>query len=177
MATIDTVKVKGFIATGKNAKSTTAQGKALEDLVCYIFGLIPGILITRRNQKNIFSTEEIDVALWNEKDPKGLFFFDHLVLIECKNWSKKVGSEEVSWFDTKLQHRGLIHGILVSTLGITGDKKTLGDAHSIVAAALRDGRRLVVITTDEILAMKDTDDLVLAVKNKICDLVVSGSLA
>ena len=39
-----------------------------------------------------------------------------LNLIECKNWTNRVGSAEVNWFDAKLRNRGLTFGILVTTL-------------------------------------------------------------
>jgi hypothetical protein len=98
----------GFINIGKNASTTTEKGKALEDLICYVFGLVPGISITRRNTMNAFDTEEIDVALWNERDPAGIPFMQEIILVECKNWSNAVGSMEVNWFDAKLRNRGLI---------------------------------------------------------------------
>jgi hypothetical protein len=88
-----------------------------------------------------------------------------------------VGSEEVNWFDAKLRSRGLTFGILVTTLGITGQAADLTAAHAIVAAALREGRRLVVLTTDELLATASTEDLVRLIKRKLCDLAVKGTVA
>jgi hypothetical protein len=58
--------VRGYIETGITGPSTAAQGRALEDLICYVFAQVPGISITRRNEMNAFRTEEIDVALWND---------------------------------------------------------------------------------------------------------------
>src|SRR5579864_4839579 len=90
------------------ANTNYHKGKALEDLICFLFEAVPGIM-TRRNKKNIFETEEVDVFLWNEFFPGGLpspAFPPH-ILVECKNWSEKVSSREVSWFDTKLRDRGL----------------------------------------------------------------------
>jgi hypothetical protein len=72
MPPIDQKMVIDLLNTGKNSHTTTGKGKALEDLICYVFGLIPGITITRRNTLNVFNTEEIDVALWNEKDQTGI---------------------------------------------------------------------------------------------------------
>src|SRR5712691_3088596 len=104
------------------------KGKALEDLICFLFEAVPGIL-TRRNKKNIFETEEVDVFLWNEFFSGGLPSpaFPPYMLVECKNWSEKVSSNEVSWFDTKLRDRGLFLGILIATCGITGDPQRLTD--------------------------------------------------
>jgi hypothetical protein len=43
-----------FISTGHKAQTTTEKGKTLEELICYVFGLVPGITITRRNTMNVF---------------------------------------------------------------------------------------------------------------------------
>ncbi|HED04125.1 MAG TPA: hypothetical protein ENI60_05090, partial [Candidatus Fraserbacteria bacterium] len=158
------------------AATTAAQGRALEDLICYVFTQVPGISITRRNEMNTFHTEEIDVALWNDGHADGFFFLPNIILVECKNWLGKVSSAELSWFDTKLRSRGLNFGVLVAANGITGDKANLSAAHSIVAAALREGRRLVVIKSDELLALTDSPQLVRLVKEKLCDLAVNGTV-
>ena len=125
---------------------------------------------------NPFHTEEIDVALWNDGHPDGLFFLPNIILVESKNWSKSVGSAEVNWFDTKLRNRGLNFGVLVATNGITGNAEDLTAAHSIVAAALREGRRLVVVRTQELLALGDSLEFVRLIKEKLCDLAVRGTV-
>jgi hypothetical protein len=176
MPAIDHATVQAFVDAGINAQSTTEQGKALEDLICYLFGLVPGIAVTHRNAMNIFDTEEIDVALWNDGAPGGFSFLPNIILVECKNWSSRVSSSEVSWFITKLRNRGLDVGILVSTRGITGNDQDLSAAHHIVAMALLEKRKMVVITTAELLALADTDALALLIKKKLCDLAVRGTI-
>ncbi|HKQ13195.1 MAG TPA: restriction endonuclease [Steroidobacteraceae bacterium] len=176
MGAIDRNVVETFLATGANGTSTADQGRALEELICYVFTRVPGISITRRNQLNVFQTEEIDIALWNDATADGLFFLPNIVLVECKNWSHPVGSSEVSWFDNKLRSRGLNYGILIATNGITGNARELTAAHSLVAGALREGRRLLVFQRHEILSLKDAGDLIRMVKEKLCDLAVLGSV-
>jgi restriction endonuclease len=177
MAAITRATVDAYITAGMTSATTALQGRALEDLICYVFMQISGISITRRNEMNAFQTEEIDVALWNDGDRDGFFFLPNIILIECKNWSRRVGSAEVSWFDSKLRNRGLNFGILVATRGVTGDAADLTAAHSIVAAALREGRRLVVISIDELQTLTDASKLVHLVKEKLCDLAVMGTVA
>jgi hypothetical protein len=176
MAAIDQPTMQGFLDTSAAAATTTEQGRALEDLICYLFALVPGIAVTRRNVMNVFHTEEIDVALWNDIDADGFGFLPNIILVECKNWSSRVGSGEVNWFDSKLRNRGLDFGILVSTLGITGDPADLTAAHAVVAAALRERRRLVVVSVDELLALSDTTELTHLLKEKLCDLAVRGAI-
>jgi hypothetical protein len=68
-------------------------------------------------------------------------------------------------------------GILISIRGITGDERDLTAAHSIVSKALGEKRRLVVITTDELQLLADTDALGSLIKRKLCDLAVKGSMS
>lgn len=168
--------MQAFVAAGNAAATTADKGKALEDLICYVFDKVPGIAITRRNALNAFGNEEIDVALWNEQDDDGLHFLPNIILIECKNWSKAVGSIEVNWFDSKLRNRGLDFGILISTNGVTGNGADRNAAHDTVAAAPREKRKLIVITTDAIVAMNNTDQLVTLIKESLCELAVSGTI-
>jgi Restriction endonuclease len=169
--------IEAYVEAGTNGATTADQGRALEDLIGYVFTQVPGISITRRNEMNAFQTEEIDVALWNDGHPDGFFFLPNIILVECKNWSRRVSSAEVSWFDTKLRNRGLNFGVLVAANGVTGDSAEITAAHSIVAAALREGRRLVVIRSEELLALTDSPALVRLVKEKLCDLAVRGTVA
>jgi Restriction endonuclease len=176
MAPIVAATVQAHVNAGCNAATTAEQGRALEDLICYVMGLVPGVAITHRNELNAFDTEEIDVALWNDAAADGFVFLPNIILVECKNWSTRVGSEELAWFDTKLRNRGLTFGILVTTLGITGNAADMTAAHNIVAAALRERRQLVVITTNELLALESTDALARLIKLKLCDLAVKGTV-
>ena len=168
--------IEECLQRGTDGLTTADQGRALEELICYVFAQVPGIAITRRNELNAFRTEEIDVALWNDGHPDGFFFLPNIILVECKNWSHRVSSAELSWFDAKLRSRGLNFGILVATRGITGDSVDVTAAHSIVASALREGRRLVVVTVDELLDLTDSLQLVRLVKEKLCDLAVKGTI-
>lgn len=169
--------IEAYVEAGANGATTADQGRALEDMICYVFTQVPGILITRRNEMNAFHTEEIDVALWNDGHGDGFFFLPNIILVECKNWSSRVCSAELSWFDAKLRSRGLSFGVLVAAKGITGDVADITAAHSIVAGALREGRRLVVIKNDELLTLTDSQELVRLVKEKLCDLAVKGTVA
>jgi hypothetical protein len=154
----------------------TGKGRALEDLICYVFQKVPGITVTRRNTMNAFETEEIDVAFWNERNRTGFYFLPHLIVVECKNWSHPIGSEEVSYFSQKLQNRGLDYGILVAVNGVTGSDEDLTRAHYEIAMALSRGIRIIVITREEIASLSDTVALVKLLKEKLCDLAISGTV-
>ncbi len=150
------------------------KGKAFEDLICFLFETVPCIT-TRRNKKNVFETEEVDVFLWNEFFPGGLPSpaFPPWILVECKNWSTKVDSMNINWFDHKLQSRGLSLGILIAAQGITGDSQRLTDAHLTIAQALPQGRRIIVITLEDIKCLTSISDLVRLLKEKMSDLFLN----
>ena len=183
MPTISQKVIQSYLDRGDKSKTTYDKGKALEDLICYLFEQVPGISTGTRNKLNTFKSEEIDIAFWNRLDADGFYFLPNIILVECKNWSKPVGSEEVNWFDerprvadpqgvsgvrrkgtrefdSKLKRRGQSFGILVATNGITGDAQKIEAAHEIIRVALSEGRQLIVITRDEIEKFKNTEQLV-----------------
>jgi hypothetical protein len=176
MTAIDVARISAFLGSGDKAVTAAARGRALEDLIAYLFELIPGISVTARNELNAFGAEEIDVAFWNEGDPTGLRLFDHLILVECKNWSSPVGYPELAIFLDKLQSRGRPLGVLIAASGITGAPADLTRAHSVLARALSQGREILVLTRYEIEQMADTDQLVRLLKQKRAQLAVSGTI-
>ena len=158
-----------------DAHGAVAKGHALEDFICVLFPFIPGVEIVQSNALNAFQTEELDVALWNARHPEGLYFLPHLLLIECKNWSHPVGSQEVAYFVGRLRQRGCDHGILLATNGVTGVPEDLTRAHFEIATALASGIRVMVVTTADVAGIANSDDLVTLLKLKLCQLTVSGT--
>ena len=177
MPEVEQAHVRALLRQGDHARTKAAKGNALEELVCYLFDLIPGVTVTVRDQKDPAQSQEIDVAVRNGRAAGGLIAtdFPEMILIECKNWTAKVTSMEVAWFYTKLRLRGLPFGILVASKGITGDRQDLTNAHSIISLALRDKCSIVVITRQEIEAITHTDDLVRQLETKLCQLAVYGT--
>jgi hypothetical protein len=168
-------RVRELFLRGTNAATTTEQGRALEALVCYLFEAVPGIGLTERNLVNPFGTEEIDVAFWNDRHQAGLWFLPTTILVECKNWSRPVGGDEVAYFVRKLQNRKLDFGLLVAARGITGSPSLLTDAHYEVATALKDGIKVVVIDRSEIEVLSHSDYLIELVKRKLLLLAACGT--
>jgi len=176
MPRYSTRTIKQYFQDGHSASNTYEKGKALENLLCYLFAKIPGVTISKRNIVNTFQTEEIDVAFWNEKHARGLYFLPHTLLAECKNWSSAVSGREISYFAVRLQNRGLGHGILLAAAGITGSANDLHGAHFEMAMALSHGIHIMVVTRREIEFLKSPKDLVRLLKHKLCELAVSGSV-
>ena len=176
MTAIDQTYVAKLLGDGDSASTMAARGRALEDLIVYLFELVPGISLSARNALNAFQAEEIDVAFWNEGDPCGLRLFDYILLVECKNWTARAGYPELALFNDKLRSRGRPLGIFVAAVGITGDPVARTAAHEVLSGALREGREIIVITRREIEDLGDTDELVLLLKKKRAQLAVSGTI-
>lgn len=174
MIPYDRLKIQEMFDLCVNTQSKQEKGKIFEDLACYLFENIPGVEIAKRNSMNQYDTEEVDISIWNNKDQDGLNFLNNLFLIECKNWSKSVTSIEVNWFATKVEDRGLDFGILLATNGITKEDKEVKRAQSILTGYLRKHIKIIILTKEDILGLFSTNDMILLIKDKICELVVNG---
>lgn len=124
---------------------------------------------------NTFATEEIDVACKNDNDPAGLAGLADFFLVECKGWRDAVNSEQVSWFLTKIRHRGVRFGILIAANGITGDPEHLSRANFLVGVEMATfGIRMVIVTREEIEKLTSGEDLAKLIIQKVCTLHASG---
>jgi hypothetical protein len=175
MANISVAKLSRLARAAGAAPDSVSKGRALEDMLAYVLGCVPGITLSARNALNVFESEELDLAFWNTQDPDGFYFLPNILLVECKNWSAAVGSQEVAWFDNKLQRRSRTHGVLVAANGITGRAEDASAAHDIIRSALAHGRHIIVLTLEDLRQLRTTDDLVLLLQRKLCELVVSGT--
>lgn len=167
-------KIRQFLAKGDNAQTTTEKGRALEDVICYIFEKIPDISCTARNQTDVFHSEEIDIAFFNEQSGV-LKFLPNIIFVECKNWSKPLGSDGVRVFDSKLRESGLEFGLLVAANGVSGDKEEYMSACHVMKGALKEKRQIIVLTRQDIEAFTDTDDVVRTIKQRLINLYVRGN--
>jgi hypothetical protein len=95
-------------------------------------------------------------------------------LVECKGWTDAVGSEQVSWFLTKIRHRGVRFGILIAANGITGDPEHLSRAHFQVGVELAThGIRMVIVTRQELEILASGEEFARLILQKVCTLHAS----
>jgi hypothetical protein len=107
-----------------------AKGAELEQLAVWLFPHVDGLRVTHADVYSADGSQEIDLAVWNDDTPWSAFGSE--LLVECKNWDRRVGSAEVAWFDWKMRLAGVTTGILLSANGITGDQRYLEHARAIV---------------------------------------------
>lgn len=173
MAKFAKQRLEKYLEIVSNDQSPAAKGKALEDLIAYIFNKIPGVDISHRNAVDYSKSQEIDLAFWNDKKANGFYFLPDIILVECKEWDIPVSSMHVQWFISKVEDRGLDFGILIAANGITGDHEELNSSRERIALALSKNRRLIVITRDDILCMKESKCLIRLIKGKITRLIAN----
>ena len=135
-----------------------AKGDALEDLIAYLFELVPGVSDAVRKSRNPGGVGEIDLAFWNDAASDGLRQFDKFILVESKNWEARVGYAEIILFKESLESRGASFGIMVAASGVTGDAENRSAAHHALFAMLRSGREIVVLTRAEIEVLESTEE-------------------
>lgn len=169
MATYSAAKIQGFIDKGANKSlSNKVRGDALEDLFCYLLDELPGVR-TRRNAIDRFKSAEIDISVANAKEGRWLQIFPNLFMVECKNWDKPVDSKAVSAFILKLTQRCAELGIIVATNGVTGDQQDLMSAHHAIAMAQQGGRRVLVVTMEQLRKIRTTEDF----EDVLCDCILT----
>jgi hypothetical protein len=143
-------EIQNCIYRARRAADARVRGRALEELVCYIFASIPGIFPPIRNVVDFADGGEIDIFLANKAVDAGLWFLPISVLVECKNWRERVGSEEVRVFIDRLRERACRAGIMIAAHGVTGDSGVLEAARRHIARALEQDIHVLVVTLEEI---------------------------
>lgn len=97
------LKLPDLIEKVKTTLDTDEKGKYLEELVARFFSEINGFKIIERKRTK---TEEIDIVIVNNSDDSFWKAESNLILIECKNWTKKpAGKNEYVAFREKLENR------------------------------------------------------------------------
>ncbi|RAJ61718.1 restriction endonuclease [Streptomyces sp. Amel2xB2] len=167
-------KIEEYVSLGMDKSLTTkARGDALESLVCYLFGEIPG-LMTQSNGVDVFKGSEIDVSVANTQEARWMQVLPVCFLVECKNWDAPVGAKEVGSFVTKLKEKGVQLGVLVAANGVTGNADNLTAAHFKIAMAQQDGHRILVITLSQLRELRTSEDFAELLCRSFLKVVASG---
>ena len=135
------------------ARSATGaeKGVALEELAAALVESVNGLKILKRNAR--LRSEEIDILVHNNINTGFWKYAGTPILVECKNWSTKIGSREISIITEKMRSISpdAKTALLVAPLGVSGQHST--DA----TLKLREKRQggVYVLT----IANADLDDL------------------
>jgi hypothetical protein len=173
MPAYDKTKIDDLIAVGLDTTRVTKErGDALEELFCYLLCELPGIAV-RRNTRDPKRSKEIDITVANAHEARWLKLYPTVFLVECKNWDGPVAAKVVADFILKLEESFVAAGILVAANGITGNAKSRTSAYQRIAMAQQQGRRVVVITMDQIRAVETTEDFEALLRDEFMKVVGS----
>jgi hypothetical protein len=130
----------------KNAKSVNKKGANLEYLVAYLFLLIPGF-IPQRNLIPEHRDSEFDLVVSNMRLSGNLEaeLFGRSFLVECKNWSSKVGVADVGYFLYRMKITHTKFGVLFAVNGITRGKKDLKHAENLRQRAFHEDDTICIV--------------------------------
>lgn len=160
-----------------DAGNTHVKGRVFEDLTLYLFDKFRGIRLADRNVLDASGSQEIDLALWNNRVVGPFDILDPIVICECKNEANPLSSAKVREFVHKLRTRGAKSGILVSSSGIAGQLNGYRHANSVIMDALSiDGIKVIVIDRNDILSYSNTDDIFNDVTEKYLQLTIRRTL-
>ena len=159
-------ELKSLLDKCHAAGSTEERGDALECLCRFLFEKVDGVRFHARDLLNAKRSQEIDLSFWVATHSP-LSFMPYVLLVEAKNRTDRVGSQEVNWFVSKLERRKLTHGILVAMNGISGSDKRGSHAWDVVIKAVHDGIRVVVLTREDLDSLSCADDLVRRIQDRV----------
>jgi hypothetical protein len=90
-------------AMARTSEHPQTKGAALERVVRRLFESVPGLHHARTNVAN--DTEEIDVLVMNQCSHEVLRRQGDVLVVECKNWTGRVGAEVFSRLRDKVTNR------------------------------------------------------------------------
>ncbi|WP_438000664.1 response regulator [Sorangium sp. So ce185] len=135
------------------------KGKLLEDLMLLLVKTIPGFRQAQARRRN--DVEEIDLLIRNEStDPFWVNERTSYILIECKNWTKPAGVNELRSFMWKLERRygrcrlGLFVAVGGFTSAFRDDLRGERKDDYLVLLLDRDDLRALVLASDRNACLK-----------------------
>ncbi|MCP2323420.1 hypothetical protein HDA40_001927 [Hamadaea flava] len=167
--------VAEHLKAAEKAPHSQAKGRAYEDLVCYLFGQVPGCLV-ERDLTSVFDTEQIDIAVGNLRVPEGLGLLPPIFLVECKNWDQPADSQTVGYFFNILASRSVELGILVAANGVTGDLINGRHSQALGIGAAPRGIKMIVVTSDDLRRLEGIADFVQLLHRRYLRAYATGQL-
>jgi Holliday junction resolvase-like predicted endonuclease len=120
-------------------RDSKGKGDYLEDLATEIFSSQDGFTVKQKVRR---PGEEIDLVILNKvDDPFWVSLQSPLILVECKNQTKKVEPKDLRNFEVKIQDRKSLCklGIMISLSGFTKN------CNETVARSGREGYRIILV--------------------------------
>jgi|GEM_PF-1706479 len=170
MSKFSTIRIKELLEKSDAAACPDRKGAALEELGCYLFGQMKGLKLYAKNKFNASGSRELDIVFKNDRRSSELHFLDGIIIIECKNTTRKTSSEQVNWFANKISGTSFRYGILLTLSGVTGRDDSHAAKSEILRAVDKLGVGVLPLTRAEILKLRTTRNLADLLEQKWLDL-------
>jgi hypothetical protein len=144
-------------ACEKSKGASHELGAALEDLVEYVFSIVPSVSLYARDVKDESGAQEVDLVFSHLHPLSGIPIPDVTIIVECKNEAAKLSAAHVREFGNKLRTRSMGIGVLVSRTGLSGRPGRHG--HSAIRDELQGGVAIIVVTAYELAGLCDSTGL------------------
>lgn len=150
-----------------SVKKKAEMGKALEDLAALLFEGMPFLTVKYRNLQT--STSEIDLVVQNNGWNRRTIFdeFGRYSLVECKNWSAKIGAKHIRDFVGKLNKTQTKLGFFFARNGITGTRNGTDALREIHASFDSEGIYVIVLSEEDFIAIQNGSSFYDILDNRI----------
>lgn len=138
------------------------KGLLLEELLLLLFRSIDGFQNISTRRKSEY--EEIDLMIRNESPDPFWSRESPYILVECKNWSRPVGRDQLDIFRAKLERRfgraklGFFVAAGGFTKGFLGSRMHAGQGDVLVVCVGPEGLAQLVASTDRNATLKELHD-------------------
>jgi hypothetical protein len=143
------------------ARTKKEVGDRLELLMSYLFATEPGFEVLG----STFSPDsQNDIVIRNRHSDHSILALGDYILVECKNWKRKVNAAGIRELAGRLQAAGVQTGVLASIDGITGTKlrRTRSGARLAISKEFLRDRTSIIVLNRQILEAICVGDRMLA---------------
>lgn len=153
---LDPAVIRRYLDDARTSTAPDEQAKIHEEMLFYLLGLVPGVRVMPA--KSLFPAELVGIAVGHARELSGLTLADRF-LLTCE-YSKPLGSSTVEGFRDVLARRRMKVGVMIAAFGVTSDPVDLAKVRTLGAEAWEQEISLMVISTEEILALRTLPEFV-----------------
>jgi Holliday junction resolvase-like predicted endonuclease len=141
------VQLKDLLDRVQTPRANDNAGLVLEELAR---SFLESPYLQLNKERRRCENGEIDLDFTVRRFEATLFYeFSYLLIVECKNWSKKAGAPEARVFCSKMRDVGATIGVIFSKQGVTKD------ATRIIRDTWRDSQSVVIV-----FDLKDLEEII-----------------
>ncbi len=151
----DNIFFKVFLKETERKSNRNELGYILEVLSAYLFFTI-GKFEVSSNIKTIHAEHDLRIRNLIADDPI-LELLGRYILVECKNWNKKVNSTLIKKFITNVRFSRCDTGVIIAKKNLTGTKNKDSAWYVVRAEYHKDNVVIIVLTLNDLKKIAEED--------------------